>query len=132
MTLHELSQLVWLKKEVELNRERLGEVGAKLSARTSQISNDTVVARSVNDRTGEVVAELILLKEEIERQEKRCVEEQIRLESYISSIDDSLTRQIFVCRFVRGMTWRKVARVIGGGNSAEAVKKRCQRWLKNH
>lgn len=132
MTLYELSQLFWLKKEVKLNTDRLGEITAKLSAGTSKISDDPAIIRSASDRTGDTASELIMLRDKIEEQKKQCAEEQIRLEGYISSIDDSFTRQIFIYRFVCNMTWGEVARAIGGGNSAEAVKKRCQRWVRSH
>lgn len=51
------------------------------------------------------------------------------IESFIDSIEDSLTRRIFRLRFIEGKNWREVSANIGGGNSEEAVRKRVCRYL---
>ena len=53
-----------------------------------------------------------------------------KLSRYIATVDDSLMRQILTLRFVEGMSWRKVARSIGGGNTEDSVKQACSRFLR--
>lgn len=60
------------------------------------------------------------------KQEKR------RIEEYICAIDDSLTRQIFEEKYIKGgydPRWRWVAAKIGGGNTAGGVKMIHHRYL---
>ena len=48
---------------------------------------------------------------------------------FISSIEDSQTRQIIFLRFIKGMTWGQVAIKVGGGNTDEGVRKRAVRYI---
>lgn len=55
------------------------------------------------------------------------------IESFVNEIDDSLTRRIFTLRYIDGNhrpTWVKLARLMGGWNTSEAVRKRHNRYLK--
>lgn len=69
---------------------------------------------------------------EVDRKLKRLYAEQARIESYIACIDDSLVRRIMVARYIECRNWDGVARKLGGGNSAESVRKICERWLRRH
>ena len=51
---------------------------------------------------------------------------------YIATIDDSLMRQIIMYRCLSLCTWEEVAIYVGGGNSADSVRKlfvRFVRWV---
>lgn len=64
-----------------------------------------------------------------------AVEDEIELEylrNYIANIDDALTRHIFELRYVDRCSWDQVARKVGGGNTAEAVRKRHNRYIRRH
>lgn len=54
------------------------------------------------------------------------------LRGYIARIDDALTRRIFELRYIDGCSWVQVARRIGGGNTAESVRKRHNRYIRAH
>lgn len=103
MTLRELSQLYWLRKEVALDERRIKEL--------------------------ENTPELVEVKAEIEKKYVRIKAEWTRLEQYIANVDDSYMRQILTLRYAYNYSWRKVALRIGGGNTADGVKKRCQRFV---
>ncbi|MBE6615906.1 MAG: hypothetical protein E7631_11470 [Ruminococcaceae bacterium] len=106
MNTNDLTQLFWLKKEIHMEEGRMKQMKTR----------------------GEMGAVL----EQIRNRQDRCTAQMLALEKYIDSIDDSFTRQIFVYRYACGMNWQEVARAIGGGNTADGVKKRCQRWLSAH
>lgn len=60
------------------------------------------------------------------KREKRCIE------NFIYDIEDSLTRRIFEYRYIKGSkqpTWREVAFRIGGGNTADSVRKSHERFF---
>ena len=58
-----------------------------------------------------------------------CLELAIELNEYIACIEDSMMRQILSLRYVNGLPWRQVALHIGGGNTADGVRKMCERFL---
>ena len=62
-----------------------------------------------------------------------AVEDEVELaylRGYIAKIDDALTRRIFELRYIDRYSWMQVAMRLGGGNTAEAVRKRHNRYLK--
>lgn len=64
-----------------------------------------------------------------------AVEDEVELaylRGYIAKIDDALTRRIFELRYIDGCSWVQVARHIGGGNTAESVRKRHNRYMRAH
>ncbi|MBR4863050.1 MAG: hypothetical protein IKU07_00620 [Oscillospiraceae bacterium] len=129
MTLKELSQLYYLNREIEMDKRRLLELEAEAVSISPNLSG---MPRSpgVSDKVGRYAAEIADLKGIIEAKHKQCLYERSRIERYISSLDDSLLRQIFTYRFVNGLPWEQVAACVGGGNSAGSVRMACYRYLK--
>ena len=129
MTLKELSQLFWLKKEIALHQQRLAEIRAAMQSPKAQ--NLSGMPKGGGRNLIEVQTEEILrLEGMIDKLEQRCREERVKLESYIETIEDSHTRQIFLYRFEYGLTWVQIALKVGGGNTDDSVKKTCYRYLR--
>lgn len=66
---------------------------------------------------------------------KRLEQQKKRIEKYIYSIPDSVTRRIFSYRYLDGKvrhSWQWIAFKIGGGNSADSVRKRVHRYIANN
>lgn len=129
MTRQELSQLYYLRREINSDKERLAKLEAAASS-TSPISSGMPNGKcSVTDRTA-IAVEIAMLKSLIF--EKICREEQElrRLMNYISGVEDSLTRQILTARFIDNLSWQAVAIRVGGGNTAATVRQRCNRFLR--
>ena len=84
----------------------------------------------VGDRVGRYAAEIVDLKGIIEAKLQQCIYERNRLERYITTIEDSLLRQVFTYRFVNGLPWQQVAACIGGSNTADGVRMMCNRYIK--
>ena len=129
MTLKELSQYYWLVREMERDRVRLEQMrlGADLGAVTlTGMPHGT----GVSDPTGQRGMALADLERLLDEKYTRCAEECLRIETYISTVEDSLTRQIMELRFVEFLTWDQVAVRIGGGNSSSSVKMRVYRYLR--
>ena len=115
MTKKELMQCYYLNREIMHDTEEL--VNLKILAR----GDDGIVTD----------------EEEIKRQERVIVEKirscnqlKARIDKFLNSIDDSLTRQIFYYRYVKCMSWKKVSYMTGGYNSEEGVRKIAERYLK--
>lgn len=130
MTLKELSQLYYLNLEIEMDRRRLRELECRTipaqSAKRERIDGGRA------DVVGLRAAEIADLRGIIEAKHQQCLYERSRLERYISSIDDSLLRQIFTYRFVNGLPWRQVAACVGGGNTDDACRKAVRRYLERN
>ena len=57
-------------------------------------------------------------------------------EGFLSpSINSSLTRRIFEYRYIKGdykLSWQRIAVIIGGGNTADGVRKTHKRYIEKH
>ena len=132
MTLQELSQLYWLNREIEKEQARVDELSRLAqSPSSSKLTGMPHAPQSTDSKTERLVAEIVDLQAILAAKQVQCTHERARLERWISDIPDSLTRQIFRLRFVNGLSWDQVAYGVGGGNSVEAVKKRCYRYLRD-
>lgn len=129
MTVKELSQLYYLNREIEADQQRLDELEVRVSSPKSPNYDGMPHAPGYSDSLSRMVAEIVDLKALIAAKQLQCIHERNRLERYISSIPDSLTRQIFALRFINGLSWYQVAMHIGGGNTEDSVKKVCYRYL---
>ena len=129
MTLKELSQLYYLNREIEMDKRRLQELEVK-ALPGAQVITGMPHAPGVTDKVGEYAAEIADLRGIIEAKHQQCLYERSRLERYISSIEDSLLRQVFTYRFVNGLPWQQVAACIGGSNTADGVRMMCNRYIK--
>lgn len=129
MTLKELSQLYYLNREIERDRERLEQLRARVSAPGSPGCDGMPKSHDFENRLERYVAEIADLEAIIQAKITQCLHERNRLERYIAEIPDSLTRQIFQLRFINGLTWVRIAFNIGGGNTEEGVRKRVYRHL---
>lgn len=64
-----------------------------------------------------------------------CLQRKGKIEAFIYSIDDSLTRRIFTMRYIDGAfrpSWTKVAIEMKGGNTKDSVSKAAERCLKKY
>lgn len=130
MTLKELSQLYYLDREIELDRERLAELRADLLCPRSPDYDGMPRNPNPENALERCVAEIVDLEDVIRTKIEQRIYERARLERYISDIPDSLTRQIFTLRFIEGLTWEQVAAKTGGNNTAKNCSNICYRYIR--
>ena len=128
MTLKELSQLYRLNREIGDLEHRIVQLRCASENITQKITGMPFVG-GISDKTA-IAAEIADAETELIARKSLAVVEYNRLLRYISTIDDSQTRQIFMLHFVDGLGWRQVAFSMGGGNTEETVKKICYRFIK--
>lgn len=131
MTVKELSQLYYLNREIEADQQRLDELEVMVSSPKSPNYDGMPHAPGYSDSLSRMVAEIVDLKALIAAKQIQCIHERNRLERYISSIPDSLTRQIFALRFINGLNWYQTAMHVGGSNTEDSVRQRVYRYLKS-
>lgn len=129
MTLKELSQLYYLNREIENDRRRLEELEAKLTSPSSPNLSGMPRSTTYGNKIESSVADIMDLKAIIATKQQQCIYERSRLMRYITEINDSLTREIFIFRFVNGLSWRQVAASVGGNNTADSCRMTCKRYL---
>lgn len=157
MTIKELSQLYWLNREIEADRERLARLDAEIKRDEEQLAYLEVQASSPSspnydgmpknpsygNRLENAIVKIMELQKIIERkkalrsdcamtiQAKQilCLTERNKLERYIADLPDSLIRMIFTFRFINGLTWAQVSEHIGMRTTEDSVKKMCYRYL---
>lgn len=131
MTLKELSQLYYLNREIENDCRRLEELEAKLASPSSPNLSGMPRSTTYGNKIESSVADIIDLKAIIAAKQQQCIYERSRLMRYITDIDDSLTREIFIFRFVNGLSWRQVAASVGGNNTADSCRMTCKRYIES-
>lgn len=127
MTKKELSQLYYINREIEQDKRRLRELEDASTNTAAKITGLPHVG-GISDKTA-IAAEIVDCCAVIKAKTELSVVEYNRLNRYIVSVEDSLIRQILALRFINGLSWRQVAENIGGGNTADGVKKICYRFL---
>ena len=127
MTKERLSQLSWLKLEIEELSARARKIEGALSGRTSRIDSMPWLGGS-KDIVGDLMPELSGLMDKLLHCRKRAMDEFTVLQAFISQIDDSQVRLIFTMRYLDGYSWHQVAWRLGG-NTADSVRMIHNRYL---
>ncbi|MDR1822020.1 MAG: hypothetical protein LBQ91_06240 [Oscillospiraceae bacterium] len=128
MTTRELSQLYYLTQEIKRARERLAELRTAAASAAAHITG-MPRSNSASDRTAASAIRQADLEDTLDRKIELLETERIKLLTYINSIPDSLTRQIFQLRFEELLTYTQIVWRLGGGNTEWGIKKRIQREL---
>lgn len=105
MTRKQLENYRSVKREITEEQERIGAM---------RCGKSKTIARAIDKK---------LVK--LERQ-------QVEVEEFIATIDDSFVRRVIVARYIECRSWEGVARKIGGGNTCESVRKSWERWAQKN
>ncbi|MEG0919413.1 MAG: hypothetical protein RSE61_05715 [Anaerovoracaceae bacterium] len=119
MTKKELNQVYYLNKEIEMWKQQLAKInlgipnlkvdGMPRSQRSPDETGDNIVnAADIESRINSLLEELLI--------KQKC------LIDFISSIDDSVLRQILNYRCLQLKPWNDVADLIGGCNTSDSVR----------
>lgn len=108
----DLLKLYYLKKDVELQSQRLHELETIATSCTSRITG-MPHGKSINDKVGKYTVEILHLKQLIEKNLKECFAELTRLTEFIQNTKDPLVRQVMTYRYIYGYSWQKTAVKIG-------------------
>jgi hypothetical protein len=128
LTSKELSQLYWLNREIEQDKQKLAELKAASIDTSSKITG-LPHASGTSDKTS-LAVEIVYLQGVIDAKLQQLYYEYNRLTAYISGIEDSYIRQIVTLRCVNGLNWHQVAMHIGGGNTSESVRQVFSRYIR--
>lgn len=130
MTIKELSQLYYLKREISNIERKIAKLEDEATDTSAKITGMPHSGKS-GDKIGSIVAQIDYYESALNKNLAECASEFIRLNEYISACPDSLTRQILEYRFIDGMSWNQVADQIGG-TSEYAVKHTAYRYIRKN
>lgn len=131
MTKQDLNHHLALRQRLEEARELLASLEAAAGPRAQQLDG-MPHAQGASDHTGDLAAEIADAETVIESLQAEIVRSETAVAAWIGTIEDMQTRMIFRLRFIRGLTWKEVAALIGGGNTAKSVQIRAYRYMKAH
>ncbi len=134
MTRQQLKQFKHLKSEIKILREQIDNLKAGIVSDVVEGSeSEFPYTKRRFIVTGVDCEEYERKSKRLQRRLQHRVDELMDLleeiNKYIEGIDDSLLRQIISLRHVNGLTWDQVAASIGGGNTADGVRKMHDRFL---
>lgn len=109
----------YLKKEIRQLERRISRLHTPLSDRVTA-SNTEFPYQPIHVRIEGVDIKKQALEEILRKRLAVCLDETIRIEDFISSIDDSRTRMIFQKRYIDGWSWAKISMSLGSGSEAYA------------
>ena len=126
MTRKELSQIYYINREIEMWERELESVTGLQSPRLDGLprgneTGDSTANKALRAAEIREIINGLLAKLQMKRKE---------IYDYIATIDDSLMRQIIMYRCLSLCTWEEVAIYVGGGNSADSVRKLFVRFVR--
>jgi len=131
MTKKELSQLYYLKREIEEQQRRLAELETVSTSCTETIMGLPKV-NNISDKLAEYAVEMADLKALLDINLKKCFHELNQLNRYLQSVEDCQMRMILSLRYINGYNWRQIAFSIGGGNTEDGVRQMAHRFVKKN
>ena len=131
MTLQRLNEHLTMVLELQGAEERLSSMRSRI---LSAVNYDGMPHGHEVSRNTENLA--VILQDQVDdvnRLSRMVENSEPEIRAFIDSIEDNRTKVIFKLRFLCGYKWEAVAVMIGGGNSGEAVRMVCYRYLlKDH
>lgn len=124
MTRKELSQIYYLDKELKRCEENLAEIRASIQAKTQKITGMPHQNNGGNsNEVEETVFRLLKAEQAVDGYQQAILIRKARILEWLSGLDDILLVQIVDYRCLKLLTWEEVAARVGGGNTAESVRK---------
>lgn len=129
MTLIELNRYFDLVASLARTKELLENLRAAAYP-GGQVLTGMPHAPGIKDKVGDLAVEIADLETRKAYIENEITKQKATVEDFVQTIDDPYMRTLFRLRFERGLSWKEVALVLGGGNSEENAKNSCYRYLK--
>ena len=124
MTEKELSKYYWLKKEVKYLENQLEEFGDGISATSyEERIGSSGLSISIQEKRQIIIEKLINAR-------LSALEEYIKIETYISKVEDNDIRTIMIMRFQELKNWDEIG--IELDKDRTTVAKMLRRYLKNN
>lgn len=128
MTKKDLSRIYYLEKEIAMWERELEELDCMSLVSSGMGDGQPRGQRVPRSKVEDNVIKRMGIQAKMEELLKECKSAKDEVTDWIKSIDDSFIRQIIYYRCVKVMSWVAVADRIGGGNTADSVRKTFDRF----
>lgn len=119
MTEKELSRYYYLKKEIKDLEDRLKELGVGLSA----INLDKEISSGSSEHTS-IQEKIAIIKEKWINARLSALEEYLKIENYIETVEEAEIRQIMRYRFLDLYDWYKIGEILNCDRTTASKKMR--------
>ena len=130
MTMRELAQHYELKKRLEDEEKML--VSLEAAAYPKPTLDGMPRAPGLGAEVGDLAAEITDIRDHICSLRCEVERDEERVAAFIDTIEAAYIRTILRLRFIRCLTWKEVARTIGGRNTSDGVRMAVYRYLVKH
>lgn len=127
MNLYLLKGFQYLQKEISDLEKRILELENTGGYRSNAYSN--FGKSPAIDPTAQTAMELAALKAQLETAYRRRYQEEKSIWAWLEEIEDPRIRLILQYRHIRQLSWQQIAMRLGGGNTADGVRKAYSRFL---
>ena len=127
MTMRELTQHYELKKRLEDEEKMLMLLEA--AAYPKPALDGMPRAPGLGAEVGDLAAEIADIRDHICSLRGEVERDEERVAAFIDTIEAAYIRTILRLRFIRCLTWKEVARTIGGRNTSDGVRMAVYRHL---
>lgn len=129
MTLQELYSVYYIKQEIEDFEKKIDEL-REIAEKITPSLTGMPRGGGVGDKVGENATAIAMYETLLQDAIIRRTEQEKKIFEYILKIDDAQLRRIMYLRFIELKTWQQIANKIGGHNTADGVRKRCNRYVR--
>ena len=109
MNIRDLSQYYYISKNIAKRKQRLEELNHSIisSSKISEIKVDC--SSHCDDPTSRIGAQIAELKTLLEKDYKKLLEEELKINEYINTIESEEIKYIVISRFIEFNTWDNIA-----------------------
>ena len=130
MTLEDLNQHLALREKLDKAQELLMSLRAAATPGAAKLTG-MPHAPGVKDKVGDLAVEIADLTARIEYLTAEVEAQEPPIEAFVSGIEDDQTRMVFRLRFLRGLSWKEVAQILGQYTTEGSVKAACYRFFRD-
>ena len=127
MTLQRLNEHLNMVLQLQSAREALGSLQSQILKATNYDGMPHAHEASRNTENLAILLETQLA--DVNRLESAVDKSEAEIRRFVDSIEDNRTKLIFNLRFLCGLKWEAVGRILGKGVSGDAVRSVCMRYL---
>lgn len=127
MTLQRLNEHLNMVLQLQSAREALGSLQSQILKATNYDGMPHAHEASRNTENLAILLETQLA--DVNRLESAVDKSEAEIRRFVDAIEDNRTKLIFNLRFLCGLKWEAVGRMLGKGVSGDAVRSVCMRYL---
>lgn len=127
MTLQRLNEHLNMVLQLQSAREALGSLQSQILKATNYDGMPHAHEASRNTENLAILLETQLA--DVNRLESTVDKSEAEIRRFVDAIEDNRTKLIFNLRFLCGLKWEAVGRMLGKGVSGDAVRSVCMRYL---